>query len=606
MDTRTPRENQISAFDRPQSFWLERAAEARRKGDLIKALTLLRHACQIDPSNGDALLDQAYVLWKLDCYEASFRECCRALAWNPQATRAYGLMYHNLMELERFHEGKAALENYMSHISAHPKEINLWDEQELYPVAQEKRFARRFNGLLRRISRALEKNDISQASRLLALAHAGRFPEDAPMRDMLEAQLLEKAGLTQEAAEVAKGLLTEQRLLPEEAAALCPMLLRLGERAAATGALLFACAAADTPRSVYFAMQTALAYGQYSLAMDLLMRQLEQRPDRLPLLYDMAVLCLRQGDLLTARDYITRCHEIDPYDPDVHYLFQMVGELMQEDAPVTVEAIAREMPLYAAPMSFGRLFARLQVDRLLMSHGVEEFAVMLQKEPELQRQFLSALQDRSTSLEIVLAATAACMDGIKPAGMDPHLHSNAGRAMLRMALMTINPSPVMEDVIIKTLLMMGAEPPFLVLSDGGMRQVSSGAPEPQPKPRKRARAGLRKRQLMKRLDIARQFYGHGAVIPYALSCLSRMSFHQRNLLITDAYNVFPMALGIALSRKMHSEHRPLYPRGFTPEAMQEMLRQVRLLEEAGRTLDLNDPFTRGNWIIEEEELHADY
>lgn len=328
----------VLSFHRSGDELRSKASFAERDDDVLHALQLYRTALEQDQDDLLTGIAYARLLWENGCWRSSLRECWRLLGRYPEEEKLYGLIYRNLLALGEDRSACAAYERYMLHLYHNPDQgLNL---NEVEPPIPEKPPRARYHRLLGRIHRLMEKGDIDRANRLLCHAERSIFPADDPVRELLEIQLMVMTGLTEEAVQMAEGLLDRGRLNASQALALIPLLQPLADHDFIAGLLLYATSVAQTPQEVYDTVRECLRCRQPRLAHDTLYTAMDEReqPLRLDCQYDLAVAALYAGELDTARKYLRICYQTDPMDSNVDYLYRLLDEvhrmqLAPEDYP---------------------------------------------------------------------------------------------------------------------------------------------------------------------------------------------------------------------------------------------------------------------------------
>ena len=193
-------EGQVRSFQMPAYFWYRRAERSREEGQPVRALSLLRHAAQEEPDEREWLLEYAWQLTRLSCYEASNRECLDLLARWPAAFSAFGLLTLNMMALGCTSECMDAYSIYTQFIRLHPSATPAWDEDVyevedfMFSMKKETEHFHRLNTLLRIASKRMYKGDYRRAEKLLVRSRQAPFYMPSLERESLIATYLFQIG----------------------------------------------------------------------------------------------------------------------------------------------------------------------------------------------------------------------------------------------------------------------------------------------------------------------------------------------------------------------------------------------------------------------------
>ena len=430
--------NQDSEYGRILSFnqsgeeLRSKAAQAARAGDILRALKWYRTAIEQDPDDAVAGMEYAVLLLRCGCWRSSLRESCRLLSRFPGEEKYYGLVYRNLLALEENRSACAAYERYMLHLYHHPDDgLNLNEQDPPVPPPPTRN---RFHRLLKRIHRQLEKGDVNRASYLLAHANRSIFPAKDPVRDLLEIQLMTMTGLQQEAVDMVDGMVQAGELNASQALALIPLMHPLTDAAFTTRLLIYAVTGAETPVEVFDTVQECLRCRQPKLAISLLETLLQQQPNRLDCLYDLAAIAIRNGDVDTALDYARICYRTDPVDADVSFFYRLLVDAQHMNLDLE---LLKKLPvaLSGSAVTPASALCRPRYQQLL-EDPAEAAEELVQWSEQCRLMDLSA---QMPDLHLRLIDCAA------------HMPAKERCAFLRMLLLCGNPHPLVVKAVRESL-----------------------------------------------------------------------------------------------------------------------------------------------------------
>ena len=375
-------------FRKPDERWLKKAHTARENGDVERAVQLYRKAVEQDPANWDTGLCYARYLWELGCWHASNRECLRLLSMEPDNHRIYGLLYRNYLCLDEQDNARFAYEKYMMHLYRNPEDgLNLNEED---PPIPEKPAKKRFQHLLDRARKLLERGEYDKANHLLVHANRATFPRECTERDLLEVELMFRTGLVEDANNIVYGLVSEGKLNACQAISLMPMMCEQEDKEYASHLLLYACINADSPQEVCRTVSLAVKLNQPSLAKGLLDNLLQLEPYRLDALYQLAACQLHLGDLKAAHKAIQLCYQLDPCDPEVDYLYRVIQDGVDHHRACE-EILQMPLSFYDGPVSYGRLATQIMMAQTMGENTMEENLALLMNWPD-QNKLMEALR----------------------------------------------------------------------------------------------------------------------------------------------------------------------------------------------------------------------
>lgn len=515
-------QGRVVALEQTAKYWHRRALRHCRQGEMKRAAALLRHAVTLEPSSTDLRMEYARALRELGCFEGSNREAFEALAVKPGEYEPYRVIGRNMLSLGRQQEAADAFTHYFQEAHTHADALaydDEYDTDELYweDVVQyrNRRGMARFEALLHIASQRLARGDAKRAAPALARAEAF-FPEDGRLH-ALYAMLWQASGQYPKALDHA---LKSVQANPGNVAALCGLAgIRegMGHRGKAATALLAGICYSRFPHEEQLLCLTAMNMGFAPLVKALLARNRRRMPDRVPTLYNWAVLRLWEGEAGQAEAALSRCLDIDPEDVAARGLYRCVTGWQERG--LTEDQVREQgacIPFYPLlpPHEEQKRLERLAE---ALGEGVDGFAQRLLEQEDLRRTFLYTLSLPQSPLGRLLFLTAGRMAA-----------TDAERAerLLREALTQNAHGDEVQRYAIAALCGIGAKPPYVIWQDGRIVQVD---PLAQPV---REPSSLQK-MLFWRLQRLQQLAGDSRVVAHAWGLLRRMSRRQRYSVALD-------------------------------------------------------------------------
>lgn len=318
----------IRSFQMPSGFWIQRAGQSVRQGNLPRAGALLRHALgqEENPQTG---LEYAWLLRRVGCTEGSCRECLWQLARWPGLFGAYGLLALNLLDMGRKREAVDAYMIYSQYMQMFPGANFPWDdevydiEEDLLLIPGEERRYARSETLLKRAWAALDQGD-------------------RDMAQQLHDRLCRMQGHPTETLCLGASLSQDEEfclLAARNGAALCHgnvrLLLRCAEAAGrfsrreAGRLLLRAACLVRNPDDLAKLCSLCRRFGMEWIAQGELQAALHESPARLDVLFQLCVFALARGDGDEVARLSRRLETLDPEDPAVEKLLRLARRMDQ-------------------------------------------------------------------------------------------------------------------------------------------------------------------------------------------------------------------------------------------------------------------------------------
>ncbi len=522
-------EGQVRSFQMPAYFWYRRAERSREEGQPVRALSLLRHAAQEEPDEREWLLEYAWQLTRLSCYEASNRECLDLLARWPAAFSAFGLLTLNMMALGCTSECMDAYSIYTQFIRLHPSATPAWDEDVyevedfMFSMKKETEHFHRLNTLLRIASKRMYKGDYRRAEKLLVRSRQAPFYMPSLERESLIATYLFHIGRKKEALEAIHAVLHTNPHSSTALLSMTTMLYRLNDPAWKP-ALLSAALHLKTPLEESEFCHVADHFHCGYVAVGLLRRTLKEQPTRLCSAYNLCVLSLRQGDLAEGVRLAHLLRELDPLDRQVEGLFRLVQEWEKSGADAEE---ARRLCFYGLPDE--RLAAEDALEffsRLTGQPG--EFFSALKQDARLRGQFLRMLHGHP---ELYQTLPALCAE----------MPEKDAQTLLRRLLLDEPESMETVRLLSHLLECFGCQPPYLVRRTGHLTLFDPYAPEPE-------EPAFLQRMCFRRLREIHSVLGPQA-LPAALAVLFRLTKKERLAWAGDPRHVWAAAFVTVYSQK---------------------------------------------------------
>ena len=335
--------SQIRPFQNPSSFWIQRAGQNARQGNLPRAAALLRHALEED-AGAETGLQYAWILRQMGCLEGSRRECLWYLSALPGQFGVYGLLALNLLDLGQKRQAMDAYMVYSQYMQMFPDAQFPWDdevydiEDELFLLPGQERRCARGATLLRRAWRALDQGRREEAQALCdrLCRMQGRPTETLCLRAALS-----------DDPEFAL-------LAARNGAALCRgnvrLLLRCAEAAGrfsrreAGRMLLRAACLVRAPEDLARLCSLCRRLDMEWIARGELEAALEDSPARLDVVFQLCVFALSRGDAAETDRLSRQLEMLDPEDLAVEKLLRLVR---RAEKPTPEECLRQ--PFYYEP-----------------------------------------------------------------------------------------------------------------------------------------------------------------------------------------------------------------------------------------------------------------
>lgn len=529
-------EGQVRSFQMPAYFWYRRAERSREEGQPVRALSLLRHAAQEEPDEREWLLEYAWQLTRLSCYEASNRECLDLLARWPAAFSAFGLLTLNMMALGCTSECMDAYSIYTQFIRLHPSATPAWDEDVyevedfMFSMKKETEHFHRLNTLLRIASKRMYKGDYRRAEKLLVRSRQAPFYMPSLERESLIATYLFHIGRKKEALEAIHAVLHTNPHSSTALLSMTTMLYRLNDPAWKP-ALLSAALHVRTPLQEAAVSKAAELFHCGYIAVGMLRRILKERPTRLCSAYNLCVLQLCRGELAEGARLAHLLRELDPLDWQVGQLFDVVRRLEETEADAAeVCRVGKQQGFYGLP------------DDASVAKDMLEFSSRLPDDADHLDEMISALQQDTQVRGQLLRVLRRHPDGY---GMVPSLCEKLpkrdAQTLLRRLLLNEPKSMEIVRVLSGLLELYGCAPPYLVRRNGHLTLFDPYAQESE-------EPGFLQRICFRRLREIRSVLG-GAALPAALAVQFRLTEKERYAWAGDRMHVWAAAFVTVYSQK---------------------------------------------------------
>lgn len=557
----------IVSLERSPAYWLRRAEGYHRRGDHRREAALLRHAAAMEPTSGEVRLQYAQALRHISCYEASNREAFGALAQQPNGYEAYQLIGSNMLSLGQEQEAMDAFARYMQQVESLAEVPPLeGDEDELYAIETVERAGHRkarYEAALHMASLRMARQDLPGAER--ALARAQRLGQDIRLL-VLRAMHLQAADRKEEALRCAlQAVGPGCRYIPA-LCALAGMYLdrgRPGDRKQAGQVLLRGLAHCYYPHQEQLFCMTADALGMSSISLGMLRYNRRKNPDRLPTLFNLAVVLLHQGRVEDGAGLLNCCRELDPEDITVHYVVRAAAqwlELARAGEPWQGEVEGLSYYPALAPAQESQLLEGLANH---LSMGLPGFAAALAANGMLYRSFLYALGLPSMTLGRLLLPVALEM------GKESR---PAGEGLLRDVLWQCSGNQDTQRYALSALMAYGAQPPYGIQRNG--RLLHAGPQEGE--------VFVPQSRVVRRLNRVADALQDNRVILHGLALLRRMNPYTRYAFAMDGEGLWSQALALHFTLAQ-GEPGPVFP----PLSQEQERRRRRMLHRLSQLWPLS-------------------
>jgi tetratricopeptide (TPR) repeat protein len=513
----------IVKLQRSSAYWVDRANRHRRTGNTRRAAALLRHAVSLSPGDSDLRVAYARTLQEMECYEASNRAAFGALTINPKRYACYGLIGRNMLALGYVQEAMDAFSRYLMAVrqtgltAEYDEELDTLETLE----TEHAHIQARYEAQLNIASKRLSAGDFSRAERALQRAKPAARVDDR--YDSLRSLLLQEQGNVRGAVKSARRAC---RINPRSARARCALAgayCQAGQRLKGASSLLAASLCCNNVQDEQLYCYSAVSLGFPELALCALRRALKNSPDRLPALFDTAVVMLKLGRMDEADALLHRCRDLDPNDVPARYTARSVEQWRGLDLnPAQVRYAAGALPFYPmlSPAESNECLAQLGK---ALAEGTEGFCSALQEDEGLYNLFLYELGNPEHQLSRLIPMLAA------------NLPREFAERMFREALV----QPVQDDgakrYAAAALLKLGAKPPFVVWHAGRIAEID-------PSVQTRNDSDLMHNMLLRRLVDVKRFGGDARMMTHALRALVTMRPERRKRIVRDTKGIYRAAM----------------------------------------------------------------
>ena len=515
---------QVLSFEKPSQYWLRRALHHRKQGQHQHAAALLRHAVAQEPLSGALRLQYAQSLYDTCCFEASIREAFGALAVEPSALHPYRLISQSMLSLGRRQEAIDAFVYYLQESrTASPSSISLDEDDPLDSLAMDLLFSRppkrgsaRYENLLHRFSHYLATDQLAHAAKLLPKISCLR--KHASRTHTLYAMFYQAIGQQRRALHYA---LLSVRKKPFQVSALCGLAsvrYQLGQRSLAASALLAAAVRCRHPHEEHLFCFTASSLHFSSILLAFLQCRRQQQPNRIPTLFNSAILLLRMGNHHAALRYLRQCLALDPADIAVLTIFQAVRQWLQQSlSPQEIQAKAENLLFYPL-LPIDEENQLLEAISAPLHDGIPAFVNALQKDSLTYDRFLYGLSLVPDALGRLLFPIAFMISEHSPL---------AAERLLRNVLFQQSVSMHVKRLALAGLTSLDAKPPYTLWHNKRILQMN-------PQKESSNDASFLQRLLVLRIRAACKRLNNSAVAMHSLRLLARMTPALRRSFVSQA------------------------------------------------------------------------
>ena len=515
-----PPAGQIVSFEKSAGYWLRRAAQHRKRSEFRRASVLLRHAMALEPTSGEIQMEYAENLRDMHCFEASNCAAFGALSLNPAASFPFSLIGRNMLSLGREQESIDAFSHYLQQTDGTPQDVLLMEESEEMDALEDllatpKRLgSARHEAMIHIASLRMARGNLDRAQ--LALDKASRLNPKDIRQHTLYAMLYQTL---QEPERALSHALTAARGAPGHVPALCALAtirMQLAQRGRAGAALLKAAAYCHYPDQELLLCFTAEAIGFSEIALAMLKLSRRKNPNRLPTLYNMAVLLLKTGRTAKAQAHFNRCCELDPTDITLRYMLQTITEWPNDEASAQKQSAEDELPFYPFLSQAAEAHLLKTLEQKL-ERGIENFADTLLTDAHQYRSFLYALTLPGGALGQLLLPLSICM---------ANRNSSMAERFLRDVLWQSAQDDKGKRYALFALAAIGAKPPYVILQNGRILQAD-------PCRTKEADDSFLQRLLFRRIRAAMRIACDTRIVSHTLILLHRMDHRTRFAFAAD-------------------------------------------------------------------------
>lgn len=518
------RTGEVVKLQRSSAYWVARADRHRRQGNRRRAAALLRHAVALSPQDDDLRVAYAQTLQEMECYEASNRAAFGALTLNPKRYACYGLIGHNMLALGNAQEAMDAFSRYLWAVRQAGGIVDVDYDEELDALEAAENDSSntraRHETQLNIASRHLAMGDYDKAERSLRRAHPARQADDR--YDSLRALLLQGKGDVQGSIHSAKMAVRRNPFSVRARCALAGAWCMAGKRSRGASALLKAALYCESAQDEQLYCYSAISLGFPELALCVLRRAVKQSPDRLPSVFNTAMILLKLGRMEDADPLIHRCRDLDPADVPARCTSRTLEQWrVLELTPRQVSYAAKALPLYPllSPAESNDCLAQLAK---ALAGGTDAFCTQLQEDEALYNLFLYELGDPDHQLSRLIPVLAM------------HLPQDFAEHFMREVLVQPTPDDTAKRLAAATLMKLGAKPPYVIWHAGRIAEID-------PSVQARRDGTLSRSMLIRRLANVQQQSGDTRLMTHALLLLHRMNPKLRAKVVRDTTGIFSTA-----------------------------------------------------------------
>lgn len=534
---------QVISIKKSARYWMLRAKQHQQHGDAHRAAALLRHAMSLEPDNEHILIKYANALRKGNCFEASNRAAFRALSITPLWHEPYQLIGLNMLSLGREQEAADAFSLYLHNLHAHPRESftkevdDFFLSEDLLAVHPTPGCARR-ETLIHIASLQLSRGAFSRAYH--TLKKISQICPSDPRLNALWSMYHQALGDPQNGLTYAQLSVSHDNGNIPALCALASVRMQRGERSLAATTLLKAIPYCRFPHQQQLFNYTAAGLSLLEILPIMLHYSLRKNPNRIPTLYNLAIIMLQQGAASEALTFLHRCRDLDPEDIVVYHLFHLVQHWLSKPSQEIRTLMCSSQPAFYPLLPAEAEKGLLETLTNALIHGLEHFAPMLLKNRPLYSAFLYVLcmpDGTLGRLLIPITRQIAQTDQV------------AAQRMLRDILLQPTLNENSRSHALSALIALNAPHPFVLWQNGRLLQASQH-------PQTNRELSVPHRLLFRRVHAAQAHAQDPRLSAHVLTLLYRMDRHTRYAVAADIGHTWQNAL-LRHFRQVHRLAEPL-------------------------------------------------